>query len=304
MTTSVEVLPATDNVIVEVDPTTGDITLEVTAPSIVLYLNEGLPGTVDTSTVQVLENKELISPKITTSILDTNGNELLLLTATASAVNELTYANAATGGKPTFSATGSDTNISINLVPKGTGTVQAGGVAVLLAGLQTAWIPASSMISRTTSGAAIGTVETATNKHMLRTFNFDSAAVEYVQFTIRMPKGWNEGTVTASFSWSHAATTTNFGVAWSLAGVAISDDDALDVAFGTAQTATDTGGTTDDLYSTATTSAITIAGTPAANDYVVFQVAREVANGSDTMAIDARLHGVQLYYSTDAATDA
>ena len=61
--------------------------------------------------------------KLVGDVIDTNGNELLKLTATASAVNELTLANAATGGSPTLSATGGDTNIGINLTPKGTGGV-------------------------------------------------------------------------------------------------------------------------------------------------------------------------------------
>jgi hypothetical protein len=65
----------------------------------------------------------LTSPRIGTQINDTNGNELLKLTATASAVNELTLANAATGGAPVLSATGGDTNIGIALTPKGTGGV-------------------------------------------------------------------------------------------------------------------------------------------------------------------------------------
>jgi len=160
------------------------------------------------------------------------------------------------------------------------------------------------MTPRTTNGAAVGTVETTTNKVMIKTRDFDSAVVEYAQCGVWMPKGWNRGTVTASFKWRHAATTTNFGVAWSLAAVAVGDDDAMDVAFGTAQTATKTGGTTNDFYTTAETSAITIAGTPATQDYVIFQVAREVANGSDTMAIDASLIGVFVHYTTEAATDA
>ena len=61
------------------------------------------------------------SPKIITDISDTNGNEIFGITATASAVNELTIANAATGNNPIVSATGSDTNIGITLTPKGTG---------------------------------------------------------------------------------------------------------------------------------------------------------------------------------------
>jgi hypothetical protein len=62
------------------------------------------------------------SPKVITGINDTNGNELFKLTATSSAVNEFTVANAATGNGPTLSATGDDTNININITPKGTGS--------------------------------------------------------------------------------------------------------------------------------------------------------------------------------------
>ena len=72
---------------------------------------------------ETLTNKTLTSPKIGTNILDTNGAELLNLTATGSAVNELTLANAATGNKPTFTASGSDTNIGVSIQPKGSGTV-------------------------------------------------------------------------------------------------------------------------------------------------------------------------------------
>ena len=75
---------------------------------------------------QTLTNKTLTAPKIGTSILDTNGNELLLLTATGSAVNELTLANAASGNAPSITASG-ETNVSLNLIPKGTGQVQING---------------------------------------------------------------------------------------------------------------------------------------------------------------------------------
>jgi hypothetical protein len=80
-------------------------------------------GDVTLTGTQTLTNKTLTAPKIGTSILDTNGNELFLLTATASAVNELTLANATTGNSPVLSATGDDSNIGITLTPKGTGEV-------------------------------------------------------------------------------------------------------------------------------------------------------------------------------------
>jgi hypothetical protein len=138
---------------------------------------------------------------------------------------------------------------------------------------------------------------------MRKTLDFDSATAEFAQFAVRMPKSWNLGTVSASFVWSHAATTTDFGVTWGIQGVAVSNDDALDAAFGTAVYVDDTGGTTDDIYTTVATASVTIAGTLATEDYVIFQVQRNPADTDDTMAVDARLHGVMLYYTTNAPTD-
>ena len=87
-------------------------------------------GDVTLTGTQTLTNKTLTSPKIGTSILDTNGDQLALLTATSSAVNEFTIANAATGAGPTISSTGDDSNIDINITPKGTGDVGLAGDTV------------------------------------------------------------------------------------------------------------------------------------------------------------------------------
>lgn len=54
---------------------------------------------------------------------DDNGNEWIKQSSTASAVNEVTIANAATGTNPVISATGGDTNIGLTLTPKGTGSI-------------------------------------------------------------------------------------------------------------------------------------------------------------------------------------
>jgi hypothetical protein len=66
------------------------------------------------------------SPKILTDISDTNGNELFKVTATGSAVNEITVANAATAANPSLTATGGDTDVGISLVAKGAGTINVG----------------------------------------------------------------------------------------------------------------------------------------------------------------------------------
>jgi hypothetical protein len=60
---------------------------------------------------------------------DENGLEQIKFATTASAVNELTATNAATGNAPNVSATGDDTNIDLNLTPKGIGRVTLNGGA-------------------------------------------------------------------------------------------------------------------------------------------------------------------------------
>lgn len=57
------------------------------------------------------------------NIKDSNGNESIRITTTASAVNDFTVTNAATGNDPTLTATGDDTNVGIGITAKGTGTV-------------------------------------------------------------------------------------------------------------------------------------------------------------------------------------
>ena len=171
------------------------------------------------------------------------------------------------------------------------------------AGKKTIWVPAAAMTGRTTNGCAAGTVEMATNKQMIRSCDFDATTQEFAQFVIQMPKSWDESTVTAVFNWSHASTATNFGVVWALEGYCYSDADALDAAWGTAQQVADTGGTTNSVYKTGATAAITLGGTPAAEDVCYFQVKRVPADGSDTLAIDARLHGVMLMITTDTNVD-
>lgn len=63
----------------------------------------------------------LTTPKITTSINDSNGNEVIKTPATTSAVNEWTFTNAATGVSPQMSMTGGDTNVGLDTKMKGSG---------------------------------------------------------------------------------------------------------------------------------------------------------------------------------------
>lgn len=71
-----------------------------------------------------------------TTLVDANGNESIILVATASAVNEFTVVNAATGTNPQLKASGGDTNIDVALTPKGTGNVDITSGGLELGGLE------------------------------------------------------------------------------------------------------------------------------------------------------------------------
>lgn len=187
-----------------------------------------------------------------------------------------------------------------------TNASQLGGVAAAnyaqtanIVGKQTIWIPAGAMTPRITNGPSNGLVETTNYKLILSTLNFDPTTAEYAQFTVAMPKSWNAGTVTFKALVSHASGTGN--VIFSLAGVSFASDDAMDAAFGTsvAHSAL-TVGTANDIYISAESGAVTVSGA-GKSEYVTFQVARDI---SDTLTHDARLHGIQLFYTTDATNDA
>jgi hypothetical protein len=260
-------------------------------------------GDVTTTGTQTLTNKTLTSPKIGTSILDTNGNELALLTATGSAVNEFTLANAATGNGPTLSSTG-ETNVDININPKGSGVLKSATAAIKIAGKETMWVPAAAMYGASTNGADAEQVETTATRPDMKVFDFDASTKQYTQFTVAMPKSWNLGTVTYQVFW--APSTTNTGnCIFGLQGVACGDSDTIDVAFGTAIEVTDAGiGTVEDQQVTAESSAMTIAGSPADDQQTYFQLYRDAADGSDTFTGESRVLGVKIFYTTDAANDA
>ena len=158
------------------------------------------------------------------------------------------------------------------------------------------WIPAAAWIPRTTNGCGVDSREIgSTNRQNFDELLFDAATLEYAQALHILPSTYDNATVTVRFYWT--ASSGSGGVVWGIQGRALADDDALDIAFGTAQTVTDTLLATNDMHITSATSAVTLGGTPAANRPIQFQLYRDATNASDTLAVDARLLGVEISFT-------
>ena len=183
------------------------------------------------------------------------------------------------------------------------GSITAAGNAVKTVGKETIFIPAAAMYPTTTNGcAALAQVEGTAGRPEIKALDFDPSSDENAQFTVAFPKSWNESTIT--FKAFFTVTGTDSGtVSWALSGVATADNDAIDVAFGTAvaPTAKAHSGTSGDINVTAESGNVTIAGSPSTDEMVFFNIMRDVS--ADNQTGDARLLGIQIFFTTDAAND-
>ena len=108
-------------------------------------------------TTKTLTNKTLTAPKFADGgfIADANGNELIMLQTASSAVNQLEVTNAASGGSVVVGASGDDSNIDIDISPKGTGEVNIAAGNLNYAGTA---ITATGAELNLTDGSSSGTI--------------------------------------------------------------------------------------------------------------------------------------------------
>ena len=210
--------------------------------------------------------------------------------------------------KDTGTIGSSTTPAAVSIAGDGTVDLATAGATVnsaviKTAGTETIYVPASAMYPNTTNGcAALAQVELTAGRPELKVLDFDKDSDEFAQFTVAFPKSWNGGTVTFRAFWVGIAATT--GIAWGLQAISVGDNAEADAAFGTAVVVTDDSqGDATEVLVTATSGALTISG--AADDKMTFfQIFRDVSDANDDMAGDARLVGIQLFFTTDATNDA
>jgi len=273
---------AADGLVLTGQGSTSDVTIKNDADATVMSIATGTTGATFAGDVIVPDGDFILGSTAVTS----TAAELNILDGVTSTAAELNILDGVTS-----------TAAELNKLD-GVGTLKQ-------AGKETIWVPASAMQPTTSNGcAALATVETTSGRPDMVVLDFDDGSDEHAQFSVAFPKSYNLGTVTFRAYWTTTATDTD-GCTWGLQGVAMNDNETIDIAYGTAVVVDDAAqGAAEELYITAESGAITIAGTMADEDLCFFRVFRDVSDSNDDMAEDARLIGIKLFFTTDAANDA
>ena len=233
--------------------------------------------------------------------LDLTGSGLVLggtaVTATGAELNALDGITATVGELNALDGITATVG-ELNLLDGATGTVKT-------VGKETIYVPATAMYPNTTDGcAALAQVE-LDNGPELKCLDFDGGATEEcAQFTVAFPKSWDESTtVTFQVFWCSSAAGTE-GVSWGLQGRSFPNDAPLATAFGTAIVVDSTKTAANDLLVSPESTAVTIPAA-AVDTLTIFQIFRDTDDSNDTdTSNDARLLGIKLFFTTDAANDA
>lgn len=168
-------------------------------------------------------------------------------------------------------------------------------------------LPAGSLQPRKTNGcSALAFITGATGQPDIPYLAFAATPAQYCGIAFRMPKGWDRGTVTASFQWRRASGTSAANVIWGMRAVAVSSGDSPITSHGTAAVVTAAAELDADFAFSGETGPCTIGGSPQAGDLVFFEFFRDADSTSpaDTLADIAWLTSVTLHYTTEANTDA
>jgi len=163
---------------------------------------------------------------------------------------------------------------------------------------QTLVLEARSGAPATTAGCSAQVkIEHGTNDIDHIVMDFDATTKEYAVWEIVMPDNYDGSTITAIFYWTTSQADAAKDVRWGLQGRAYGDGETLDQAYGTAQEVTDTcTATAYQQLISAATSAITLAGTPAGGEKVIFRAYRDPAHADDDSTVDARLMAIKIEF--------
>lgn len=166
---------------------------------------------------------------------------------------------------------------------------------------ETIWIDAGAMTTNGVYGCPSAALYNPTNAYNLAAdvWDFDGTVSETNYFKMRMPDSWDLGTLRVEFKYLNTDITASQSNVWAVAAGAISKNELFAInALGTEVTVSNLVATATNNVNSCTSPAMTVGGTPALGDLVVFRVRRAPENGWDINEADARLLGVAVQWQS------
>ncbi len=165
----------------------------------------------------------------------------------------------------------------------------------------------NSCLPALTAGCGASTqVETSTQKINYEGLPFSSSTDEIAWFGFKLSKSVDVASdiKVRNLTWSHGAAAA-FGIAIGLSIISLDDSDSIDgTAMPTDVVLLDTGATTDDIYHSGESAAITPGNTWSAEDQLFLRITRLTGDAGDTLDTDAVLISFDLVVTTNLSTDA
>lgn len=169
------------------------------------------------------------------------------------------------------------------------------------AGLQTIWLPAVAFVPRLTNGPSVERAETSISRFVMASLDYDPVVIEAAQATVRMPKSWDRVGLWAEVRWTAGGGSGS--VLWALRAVLVGNGGSLNQNFGTPRVALQPFQGVFLEHCTPLTDRIIPSGNLSSGDRLLLEIYRDPTAVQDTLAQDAKLLGVTLFYTASKGTD-
>lgn len=173
-----------------------------------------------------------------------------------------------------------------------------GGTGLSALAKQGTFIDAGAFDKTTTAGCTVpaAAAETTTNKINYQYLEFPDGSDTKAFVNLRTPPNWDGTLSNLRVHWTSAAGTASNGVRWSLKALALSDDDAIDTATGSAGAVTDALLAQGDKHVSPAIASLTPSNSPAAGDEIYLEVERVASHADDNLAGAVRFRGISFNF--------
>lgn len=161
------------------------------------------------------------------------------------------------------------------------------------------WVGAGAMVPNTLSGASAVTMPITANGNeiYIDSMQFDAASNKFTQFNVALPAYAVRTSLAATFTWTTVTSAATGDCVWSIQGRSIGDGSSIDAGWGNVVQVTDSIAGNTTLQISPSSSIISLSGSITNNSMLQFRVYRDAAAAGDTLAVNAALYGITLYYT-------